>query len=89
MLTRQGLAAGFMLTAMALGVVGCSPREEPATPTSTPATSAPAPSSSPAPSMNPTEKAVSPGGNNSFSPTINPVPPGASCSRIENGVCVR
>ena len=40
-------------------------------------------------SLTPTEKAVGPGANDSFSPTVNPVPPGAVCKQIVNGVCVR
>lgn len=79
-LTR-GVVTVAMLTAVGGAAIGCSPREEPATETSTPASSAPV--------LTPTDKAVGPGATNSFSPTVNPVPPGASCQRIENGVCVR
>lgn len=35
------------------------------------------------------EKAMLPGGDESFSPTINPAPPGAVCKEIVNGVCMR
>ena len=80
------VAGGASLVAMGTLAAGCSTstKEEPAT---TPTTSAPSPSS-PAP-LTPTEKAVGPGGGNSFSPTINPVPPGSSCTSIVNGVCQR
>jgi hypothetical protein len=39
--------------------------------------------------VSPTEKAVSPGGANSFSPTVNPVPPGAVCNEVVGNTCVR
>ncbi|WP_431231679.1 hypothetical protein ACQ856_19265 [Mycolicibacterium psychrotolerans] len=45
------------------------------------------PSSAVVPS--PTEKAVSPGGGNSFSPTVNPAPPGAVCKEIVGNNCIR
>ena len=80
------VAGGASLVVMGTLTAGCSTstKEEP---TTTPATTAPS-ASSPAP-VSPTEKAVGPGGNNSFSPTINPTPPGASCKTIVNGVCQR
>jgi hypothetical protein len=37
----------------------------------------------------PTEKAVAPGGPNSFSPTVNPAPPGAVCKEVVGNNCVR
>ena len=40
-------------------------------------------------SVSPTEKAVSPGGANSFSPTVNPAPPGVVCKEIVGNSCVR
>lgn len=81
------VAGGASLVVMGTLTAGCSTstKEEPTT--TTPATTAPSASST-AP-ISPTEKAVSPGGNNSFSPTINPTPPGASCKTIVNGVCQR
>lgn len=80
------VAGGASLVVMGTFTAGCSTstKEEP---TTTPATTAPS-ASSPAP-VSPTEKAVGPGGDNSFSPTINPTPPGASCKTIVNGVCQR
>lgn len=80
------VAGGASLVVMGTLTAGCSTstKEEP---TTTPATTAPS-ASSPAP-VSPTEKAVGPGGNNSFSPTINPTPPGSSCKTIVNGVCQR
>jgi hypothetical protein len=69
---------------VAIGTLtACSPTTEKEAPSTTSATT----SSSASPS--PTEKALTPGGNNSFSPSVNPVPPGAVCTKIENGVCVR
>lgn len=80
-LTRQValLVGGSAIVAMGALTAGCSSttKEEPKT-TSTP-TSAPA--------LSPTEKAA--GGPSSFSPTVNPVPPGNSCAKIVNGVCSR
>lgn len=82
------IAAGAALVAMG-SLTSCSPtteKEAPSTtstPTSTPATSATTPSASP------TEKAVGPGTGGSFSPTINPTPPGAVCKEVVNGVCIR
>lgn len=84
-LTRQIalLVGGVAIVAMgALSACSTKEKEAPSTTTS--------PSTSEAPvSVAPTEKAVSPGGNNSFSPTINPAPPGAVCDKIVNGVCSR
>jgi hypothetical protein len=67
-------------------LAACSPtteKEAPATSSTT------APSGSSAPAVSPTEKAVSPTGGNSFSPSVNPTGPGAVCKDIVNGVCVR
>lgn len=50
-------------------------------------TSTTTPSSTVTPS--PTEKAVAPGGPNSFSPTVNPAPPGAVCKEIVGNNCIR
>ena len=81
-------AAGAAVTAMAL--TGCSTKEKEAPSTTTTPSTSQAPSTSESPvAISPTEKAVGPGGNNSFSPTINPTPPGAVCTQIVNGVCVR
>jgi multidrug efflux pump subunit AcrA (membrane-fusion protein) len=89
-LTRQIalLAGGAALIGMGT-LTACSTKEKEApAPTSTPSTSQ-APSTSEAPAMStPTEKAVGPAGP-SFSPTVNPVPPGAVCNKIVNGVCSR
>lgn len=55
----------------------------------TPSTSQTSPASS-ATTPTPTEKAVGgPDYQDSFTPTINPVPPGSVCKEIHNGVCVR
>jgi hypothetical protein len=73
---------------VAVGVVtGCSPTTGKEAPSST---STPAPSASTsAPAATPTEKAIGPGGANSFSPNVNPTPPGAVCKSVVGGVCVR
>ena len=83
------VAGGTALVAMG-ALTGCSPSTEKDAPSSatTSSTSTPAPtSSSVAPT--PTEKALTPGGENSFSPSVDPTPPGAVCTKIENGVCIR
>ena len=67
---------------MATVTAGCgtTTKETPtSTPTSTTSVTAPIP----------TEKAVGPGDNSSFSPTVNPVPPGSVCKQIVNGICMR
>jgi hypothetical protein len=79
------IGAGAALVAVG-AITGCSPTTEkdaPATSSTTPPSTPP--SSSPA--VSPTEKAI--GGDNSFSPSINPTGPGAVCKEIVNGVCVR
>ncbi len=81
------VAGGTALVAMG-ALTGCSPSTEKDAPSSTSSTSMPAPtSSSLAPT--PTEKALTPGGENSFSPSVDPTPPGAVCTKVENGVCIR
>lgn len=84
-LTRQIalIAGGAAIVGMGALTAGCSSnaKESPTTTTTPTSSSAPAPS--------PTEKAVSPGGNNSFSPTINPAPPGAVCKEVVGNNCVR
>ncbi len=79
-------AGGAALVAMGT-LTACSTTKEKEAPSTT---STPAPtSSSAAVTPSPTEKAMLPGGDQSFSPTINPVPPGAVCKEIVNGVCMR
>ena len=81
------LAGGAAIIGMST-LTACSTKEKEApAPTSTPSTSQ-APATSQAPMVTPTEKAVGPAGP-SFSPTVNPVPPGAVCNKIVNGVCSR
>ncbi|MCV7217930.1 hypothetical protein H7J51_21900 [Mycobacterium crocinum] len=74
-------AGGAAIVGMG-ALTACSPNEKEA-PSSTTTT----PSSTVAPS--PTEKAVTPGGGNSFSPTVNPAPPGAVCKEIVGNNCIR
>jgi len=88
-LTRQIalLAGGAAIIGMGT-LTACSTKEKEAPSTTAPSTSQ-APMTSEMPSMStPTEKAVGPAGP-SFSPTVNPVPPGAVCAKIVNGVCSR
>lgn len=76
-------AGGAAIVAMG-ALTSCSSsteKEAPSTPSTSPTSSAP--------SATPTEKAIGPGDNESFTPTINPVPPGAVCKEVHNGVCVR
>lgn len=80
------LTGGTAVVAMG-ALTACSPSTEKQAPSTTSVTTSAPASSSAVPS--PTEKALTPGGENSFSPSVNPVPPGAVCTKIENGVCVR
>ncbi len=80
---RIAVVVGGTAIVAAGALSACSPSSEkdaPSTSTTPPTTSAP--------SASPTEKAIGPGGNNFFSPTINPAPPGAVCKEVVNGVCV-
>jgi hypothetical protein len=82
-LTRQIalFAGGAAIVGMgALTACSSSAKDSPST-TTTPSSSSVVPS--------PTEKAVSPGGANSFTPTVNPAPPGAVCKEIVGNNCVR
>lgn len=86
------LAGGAAIAGMAT-LSACGSDKSPETP-STPAPSqsesvTPSPSGSPtAPVLSPTEKAAG-SGPNSFSPTINPAPPGAVCREVRGNVCLR
>ena len=87
----RSLLVGAAAALMAVGAItGCSPTTEkdaPATSVTTPPSTPPSSAPSSPPAVSPTEKAV--GGENSFSPSINPTGPGAVCREIVNGVCVR
>jgi hypothetical protein len=88
-ITRQIalLAGGAAIIGMG-ALTACSTKEKEApSPTSTPSTSQ-APATSEAPVGTPTEKAIGPAGP-SFSPSVNPAPPGAVCNKVINGVCSR
>ena len=75
------LVGGVAVVTMATWTAGCTKKEEPTKPPESPTqTSGPAPSSAPPPSgapISPTEKAptLTPGGPNSFTPTV--IAPGA------------
>lgn len=85
-MTRRIVLGGSAALLAVGALAGCSPSTE----KDAPATSSTAtPSSSSAPEVTPTEKAIGPGGQNSFSPSVNPTGPGAVCKSIVNGVCQR
>lgn len=80
-LTRQiALFAGAAAIVGMGSLTACSSKEKEAPATSTTPSSA---------SVSPTEKAVAPGGPNSFSPTVNPAPPGSVCKQIVGNECIR
>ena len=90
MLRRVALVVGGgAVVAMAMLNAGCgtSTKEEPSTtaPSTTQTTTVPSTSLE----VSPTEKVIRPGGDESFSPTIKPHNPGATCEKIVGGVCVR
>lgn len=85
-LTRALALAGVTLGAVGV-LAGCSSTKD--EPPVTTAPSATTPSSATSTVLSPTEKALTPGGDNSFSPTINPTQPGGNCTRVVNGVCMR
>lgn len=84
---RIGIAVGGAALVIVGTLTACSPSKEKEAPSST--TSTPAPTSTTAPSPSPTEKAMLPGGDQSFSPTVNPAPPGPVCKEVVGGVCIR
>ena len=83
------LTGGAAIVAMGTLTAGCGSgtNEEPATVTPSGSVT---PSDSPA--LTPTEKKVAPltpGGPNSFSPTVNPKPPGPTCTQVVGNNCIR
>lgn len=92
MIRRLTLSAGAAaLVMMGALTAGCSSSEEgPSTTTTPSATTTPSSTATtPSTAVSETEKALIPGGNNSFSPTIDPTQPGGSCKSVVNGVCIR
>lgn len=85
MTRRIVLGTGAALLAVG-ALAGCSPTTEKDAPATSSTTT---PSSSSAPAVTPTEKAIGPTDGNSFSPRLDPTPPGAVCKSIVNGVCQR
>lgn len=81
---RIAIAAGGVALVAMSTLSACSTTKEKEAPSTT---STPSASTSPA-SPSPTEKAMIPGGP-SFTPSINPMPPGAVCKQVINGVCMR
>jgi len=86
-MTSARLTRHIALFAGGAAIVGmgtltaCSQNAKDAPSTTTTTTSSVAPT--------PTEKAVTPGGANSFSPTVNPAPPGDTCKQVVGNNCVR
>jgi len=83
------LVGGAAVVASGVLATGCSTSTTEAPTTGTPTGSA---TSSSAPTLSPTEKQVAPltpGGPNSFTPTVNPRPPGPTCTQIVGNNCVR
>lgn len=76
-------AGGAAIIAMGT-LTSCSSGTEKEAPSTTPS----APTSS-APAATPTEKRAGPDYDGSFTPSINPIPPGSVCKEVHNGVCVR
>ena len=81
---RIAIAAGGVALVVMGSLTACSTTKEKEAPSTT---TTPSPSTSSA-SPSPTEKALAPGGNPSFTPTVNAVQPGAVCAKTVNGVCV-
>lgn len=92
MMRRLALAgATAAIVTMGTLTAGCSSTKEEPTTTTTPSstTSVPSTTSTAPPTVSGTEKALSPGDNNSFSPTVKAPHPGGNCTSIVNGVCIR
>lgn len=70
---------------MGVLTAGCSPNEKEAPSTTTTTTT----TSPTADVPSPTEKAVTPGGPNSFSPTVNPSPLPPTCTSVDGTNCTR
>lgn len=80
--SRFALAGGAAALVVMGTLSGCSTSKEEPTTTTTP-------SSTTSAVVSPTQKALTPGGDNSFSPSINPTAPGGNCKSVVNGVCMR
>ena len=81
-------AGGAAIVAMG-ALTSCSSGTEKEAPTTTPSTPTSSTPTSSAPAPTPTEKAIGPDYDASFTPSIHPSPPGAVCKQILNGVCIR
>ena len=81
-MSRIALAGGASVLVVMGALSGCSSTKEEPSSTTTP-------SSTTSSVVSPTEKAMTPGGDNSFSPTVHAPHPGGNCTRIVNGVCMR
>lgn len=84
---RLGLLAGGAAVVAMTTLSACGSENTHESPTNpTPAQSE---SATPPAALSPTEKAAGPSGPNSFTPTINPKPPGAVCREVVGNTCVR
>ena len=89
MMRRLALAGGTTaLVVMGALTAGCSSTEEGPSTTTTPSSSTTT-VSSPSTTVSETQKALSPGDSNSFSPTVKAPHPGGNCTSIVNGVCIQ
>ncbi|MCH9722344.1 MAG: hypothetical protein K0U67_09835 [Actinomycetia bacterium] len=77
------VAAGAAIVAMG-ALTSCSSGSEQESAPTIPA----APASS-APAASPTEKALGPDYDGSFTPSVDPTPPSAVCEEVVDGVCKR
>ena len=82
------VAGGAAVIAMGT-LTSCSSGTEKEAPSSTPSAPTSSAPTTGAASVTPTEKRASPDYDASFTPSINPIPPGAVCKEVHNGVCVR
>lgn len=88
-LTRQfALIVGGAAIAGMATLSACDSTKSPESPT-TPSVPPSQSESVTPPTVSPTEKALSPTGPNSFTPTVNGAPPGSVCREVIGNVCVR
>ncbi len=84
LIRRVAIVAGgaaFVAMGALTACTSTTEKDAPSSTVSTPASSAAV--------VSPSEKALSPTGDNSFTPKIDPTGPGAVCKQIVGGVCVR
>jgi len=79
--SRIAVAVGGAAIVATGALTACGSGPDEASPATNPASNAPA--------VSPTEKAVDPDYDESFTPSVDPTPPSAVCEEVINGVCVR